>query len=372
MIIAVNTNFLLKGYKEGYGKFIYECFSIIVRRYPNHIFIFIFERPVDPSFIFSPNIIPVVIGPKAKNLLLLKFWYNYKIPAVLKKYKADLFINTDVVCSLRTNVPQLLLIHELTFLNYPELVSKKYLKYYKKYTPKFLNKAKLVTALSNFCKNNIIKNYKIDAGKIEVVYGGVDEFFSPIDFNEREKIKEQYSQGNEYFLFYFSLGPWKNLLFVLKAFSVLKKWQKSGIQLLIVASSALRSEELQSLRLFKYHKDVKILEEMQYELKQITAAAYAILDFSYYKSFGIHSLEAMKCSVPVITDNKSAMPEICGDAALYVNPNEYRDLAEKLMMIFKDEKLRKELIEKGEEQAQKYSWEKTSELFWESILKASH
>jgi len=83
-------------------------------------------------------------------------------------------------------------------------------------------------------------------------------------------------------------------------------------------------------------------------------------------------LEEMTCNVPVISNNKSAMSEICDDAALYVNPNEYKDLAEKMMIIFKDERLRNELIEKGKEQAQKFSWEKTAGLFWVCILKASH
>jgi glycosyltransferase involved in cell wall biosynthesis len=371
MTIAVNTTFLLKNHKEGYGNFIYECFSRIVKQYPQHTFIFIFDKPFPPSFIFSPNIIPVVIRLRARNLLWLKLWYNYKIPFVLRKYKANLFITAHVFCSLRTKISQLLIVHDLTFLSSSALIPNKYLNCYQKYIPKFFNKAKVIIALSNFCNNNIIKNYKIDVDKIEVVYNGVDEIFRPINLNDREKIKEQYSQGNEFFLYYSSRDQGKNLFLILKAFSIFKKWQKSSMHLLIIAGSALKPEELQRLRLFKYYEDVKILEQPQEKLMQIIAAAYAILDFSYHETFGMHSLEAIRCNVPVISDNESAVSEICEDAALYVDPNDYKDLAEKMMMIFKDERLRNELIGKGKEQAQKFSWEKTAELFWASILKAS-
>jgi glycosyltransferase involved in cell wall biosynthesis len=254
-------------------------------------------------------------------------------------------------------------------LHSPRLVKKKYLKYYKKNFVKFLEKAQIITTLSNFCKNSIIGNYKIDPVKIEVVNCGVDEAFRPIDLSGREKIKEQYAKGSEYFLFYGSPHHGENLFLILKAFSVFKKWQKSSMQLLIVRSHDLKPKELQSIRLFKYYEDVRIVQPLPHDLKQITAAAYAVIDFSYYESFGIHSLEAMKCNVPIISDNESAMSEVCDDAALYIN-NEYKVLAEKMMMIYKDETLRNKLIEKGKKQVEKFSWEKTAGLFWQSILKA--
>ncbi|MEO6221046.1 MAG: glycosyltransferase family 1 protein [Ginsengibacter sp.] len=367
MTIAINAKHLLKSYREGYGNFIYECLIRITKQFPQHNFIFIFDKPFHSSFIFSANVIPVVVGPSTKKLFLLKFWYNYKIPVVLKKYRADLFI-TPEACSLRTKVPQVLIIHDLTFLNHPAFSKKYYKKYYEKYIVKFLNKATGVAALSGFCKDRIIKDYRIDSAKIEIMYNGVDEIFKPVDFDEREKIKEQHAQGNEYFLFCTN----HNLINILKAFSVFKKWQKSSMQLLIASGSALKPDELQSLRLFKHREDVKILESSLPDLPQVIAGAYAMVDLSYFESFGVHSLEAMKCNVPVITVNEIAMSEICGDAALLVNYKEHEDIAEKMMMVFKDERLRKDLINKGSEQVKRYTWHKTAELLWESILQASH
>jgi glycosyltransferase involved in cell wall biosynthesis len=371
MTIAINATYLLESTKEGYGNFIYECFLRISKQHHQHTFIFIFDKPFYPSFIFSSNIVPVIVGPQPKSLLLLKFWFNYKIPVVLKNHKADIFITSEI-CSLRTRVPQLLIINDLTFSNHYKFNSKRYLTYYKKNTPKFLNKARIITALSNYCKNDILKSCQIEANKIEVVYTGAGGKFEIIDFNEREKIKEQYSKGKEYFLFYGDIYKEKGLFNILKAFSIFKKWQKSSMKLLIVTNLVLRPEEDKRLQLFKYKDDVKILNETLDELPKITASAYAVIDLSYHESFGVHSLGAMKCNVPVITGDEGAMTEVGAEAALYARPDDHKIIAEKMMMIFKDEKLRNELIKKGEEQATKYNWEKTAELFWQSILKASH
>ena len=77
----------------------------------------------------------------------------------------------------------------------------------------------------------------------------------------------------------------------------------------------------------------------------------------------------MQSGVPVITSSHSAMQEIAGDAALYADPASYQDIGEKMMLLFKDEKLRNQFINKGLERVKQYSWEKTSELLWDTIMK---
>jgi hypothetical protein len=115
MRIVVNTRFLLKDYLEGYGYFIQETFKRIVRMHPEHEFIFFFDRPYASEFIFASNVTPVIIGPPARHPLLWKIWYDIKIPAALKKYKADVFVSADGFISLHTKVPQCLVLHDLSF-----------------------------------------------------------------------------------------------------------------------------------------------------------------------------------------------------------------------------------------------------------------
>jgi glycosyltransferase involved in cell wall biosynthesis len=372
MVIAVNTRFLLDDYQEGYGNFIAETFSRLAAKYQEHTFIYIFDRPYSEKFITAKNIIPVVISPSARHPLLWQYWYNYKIPLVLKKYKANVFVSPDGFCSLRTKIPQCMVVHDLAFLYHPAFMVKSHAAFYKKNTPKFIAKAKTIATVSAFTKNDICKTYNTSADKIDVVYNGIAENFSPLNFEERELIKEKYSNGKEYFLCTGAIHPRKNLMNLLKAFSVFKRMQKSNMQLLIAGRHAWMYEEfVKSLQSYKYRNDVKLLGYLpQVELAKITASAYTVVYPSFFEGFGVPPIEAMACNVPVVTSNTAAIPEICGDAALFANPASFEDIADKMMQLFKDENKRNELIKKGKIQQQQYSWDKTASLLWNSILKA--
>jgi glycosyltransferase involved in cell wall biosynthesis len=106
------------------------------------------------------------------------------------------------------------------------------------------------------------------------------------------------------------------------------------------------------------------------ELSNIMGSAYALVYPSLWEGFGVPVLEAMQCGVPVITSSFSAMEEIAADAALYADAENFENIAEQMMRIYKDENLRKELIEKGKIVASHYSWDRTAGLLWKSIVKA--
>ncbi len=372
MIIAVNTRSLLKDHAEKYQNFIYECFIRITRQQIHHTFIFIFDRQYDPSIIFSENVIPVITGPKVSNTGLLWIWLYIKVPLILKKYKADVFVSSDGFCSSSTQISQLIVTYDQAFY-YPAFFKKNNSFAKQKLFSSSLRKSKIICTWSEFSKKDISKTYKIDERKIEVVYTGLSDFFKPVEYEEREKIKDQYADGNEYFLFMGVNQTKKNLIDLLKAFAIFKKRQKSSMQLLMVnANNFVNKNELaKNLRLYKFREDVKLLENLsQIELVRAMAAAYVIIYLSLVKDLHIPLIEAMKCDVPVITNSIYAISEICGDAALYVNYDDDKDIANKIMMIFKDEVLRAELILKGKNQAKKYSWENTSSLLWQSITKS--
>jgi len=374
MRIAVNTRFLLSEYLEGYGYFVFEIFKYLTNHYAEHQFIFIFDRPYDKRFVFSSNIIPVVIGPPARHPLLWKYWYDVKIPALLKKYQVDVFVSADGLCSLTTRVPQCLVVHDLAFLHYPTHIKKPHLLFYRRYTPKFLRKAKTIATVSEFSKQDIITHYKIDEDKINVVYSAVKEIFKPVSTDVSEATKNKYTNGTEYFLYVGAIHPRKNLISLLKAFSVFKKRQKSNMKLVLAGRLAWKYDYfIQSLKRYKYRDDVIMLGYLsEDELVRITGSAYALVYPSLFEGFGVPVLEAMKCNVPVITSLHSSMQEIARDAALYADANNFEDLADKIMLIYKDENLRKELIEKGKIISSQYSWQLTAELLWQSILKAGN
>ncbi len=116
MRIAVNARLLLREHQsEDYDYFIEEIFLRLAGQQPQHTFVFFFDKPFNPAFVFPNNVEPVVVNPKAIHPLTFWWWFNVKIPHALKKYNADVFISPDF-CSLITNVPQVLVIRNLTFL----------------------------------------------------------------------------------------------------------------------------------------------------------------------------------------------------------------------------------------------------------------
>jgi glycosyltransferase involved in cell wall biosynthesis len=372
MRIAVNTRFLIPKQLEGYGYFTREVFFRVAEMNPSHHFIFFFDRPFDSSIKFPANVQPVIVNPAARHALSFKWWFDVKIAGALKKYKADVFVSPDGFCSLTTKVPQVLVVHDLAFLHYPKLISKHHLWFYKRFTPKFLKKARIIATVSEFSKEDIVTTYSVNANKIVNVSSASKEIFKPIDWMQKEIVKQEYADGCEYFVFVGGIHPRKNLMNLLKAFSIFKKWQKTNMKLLVVGRLAWKYDEtLEKLKTFKYRDEVKMLGYLpEDKLARVIASAYALVFPSFFEGFGVPVLEAMQSHVPVITSNVSSMPEICGDAALYADPASPEDIATQMKMIFKDEQLRTKLIEAGQLQSQKFSWDTTAQLMWQCIEKA--
>jgi glycosyltransferase involved in cell wall biosynthesis len=372
MRIAVNTRFLQDNHLEGYGYFLYENLRRITKAHPEHEFIFIFDRPFNKRFLFSNNVIPVVAGPAARHPVLWKYWYDIKIPLVLRKYKADVFLSCDGFCSLATKLPQCLVVHDLSFLHYPSFVKRSHYLFYKHYTYKFLRKAKSIATVSGFSKKDILSHYDIANDKVDVVFSAAKDIFQPISNEEKEGTKKKYTGGKEYFLYTGAIHPRKNLMNLLKAFSIFKRRQKSEWKLVLAGRLAWKYKHfVESLKTYKYREDVVLtgyLEEK--DLAMVTGAAYAMVYPSLWEGFGVPVLEAMRCGVPVITSQNSPMQEVAGDAALYVDPADHKSIADKMMLLYKDEKLRNELIQKAVPINQQYTWERTAGLLWESITKA--
>src|SRR5690242_3179797 len=139
MVIAVNTRLLLNE-PEGYGYFIHELFSRLTKNHPEHQFYFLFDRPYNEQYIFSSNVHPVVVSPPARLPILWKYWFDVKIPFVLNKIKADVFVSPDGYCSLVSSRPQCMVIHDLGFLHHPQAYKKDHVRFLKRNTPKFLRK----------------------------------------------------------------------------------------------------------------------------------------------------------------------------------------------------------------------------------------
>lgn len=370
MVIAVNTRFLQTNKLGSFASFVLEIFKRIASQQPQHQFVFIFDRTVHTDFGFPKNITPIVISPKVKDIVSFKYWYDIKLPFGLIKHKPDLLVQPTGFCSLTTSIPQLLIFQDLAFKHYPNHIPKNHLAYYKYFTQKFIDKAKHIVTLSQFSKQDIVSTYIVEHNKIDVAYCAAKSIFIPLDYNEIEQVKDGYADGRAYFLFVGGFHPRKNLMTVLKAFSLFKKWQRSNMKLLIAGAVVVQYDDiLTKLKTYKYREDIVLLDHIdETKLARITASAYCVLYPSFFEGLSLPIIEAMQCAVPIITSNNSSMPEIGGDAALYINPDEADELAEKMQLIYKDENLRSSLIGKGLKQAATFNWNTATEKVWDTIV----
>ncbi len=371
MRIGVNTRLLLKGKLEGIGWFTAQTLERIVRKHPEHEFVFFFDRPYDESFIFAKNVTPVIVHPQARHPVLFYLWFEWAIPAMLRKYKIDMFLSTDSYMSLSTKVPTCLVIHDLAFEHYPDHFVTSHRLYWRHYSPRFARKATRIATVSTFSKEDIVKKYNISPDKIDVVFNGAHDEYQPLSFEEREQVKAQYADGCEYFVFAGAIHPRKNIANLLTAFVAFKKHQRSNMKLVIVGRPAWKYEEVEVMKeSMPFKDDVKWVGYMNIEeLSKVMAGAYALVYASLFEGFGIPILEALQCDVPGIVSNTSSMPEVAGDAALLVNPSDPSDIAEKMHLLYKDEALRAQLIKNARIQVKKFGWDSTADKLWECMMK---
>lgn len=356
---------------DGIGQFTYESFKHITKNNPEHQFVFIFDRKPHTDFIKGENVSHKVIGPQARHPLLYKIWYQYSLHRLLKKIKADVFVGTGGMIPLKTDTKTLSVIHDLNFEHHPDHLPNSLRNFYCKYFPLFAKKANRIATVSEYSKKDIIKTYNINTDKIDVVYNGSNENFKPITEESQKTTLAKYTNNQPYFLFIGTLHPRKNLINLFKAFNDFKTRTNSDFKLLIVGKKMWWTKEIETaFNELEFKNDIVFAGRVEKnELYKITASTFALTYVPIFEGFGIPLVEAMSCGVPVITSNITSMPEVVEDAGILVDPFSVNDITEAMVKISSDENLKNHLSEKSLSQSKKFSWEKTGDLLWQSIIK---
>lgn len=371
MIIVVNTRLLIHNRLDGIGRFTYETLLRITRKHEDVNFVFLFDRKIHEEFVFSENITPVKLLPPARRTWLFNWWLNISVHGVLRDLKADLFLSPDGFLPLRGKTKCLPVIHDLNFEHHPEDLPSHYANWYKKKFPLFARRATRIATVSEFSKQDIVKQYNVSPDKIDVVYNAASDGFVPLTPELVKATRDKWTNGDPYFLFVGSLHPRKNLERLINAFSEFKKSTSNNIRLVITGGEFWKNEGLQAALNNLPEKNLVIFTKRvdEQELRRIMGSALALTYVPYFEGFGIPLVEAMACDVPIISSNVTAMPEVAGDAAEYCDPFSVESIADAMKKIAADEKLRNDLIAKGRIQGQRYSWDKSADALWNSIEK---
>lgn len=349
MIIAVNSRFPADPVPDGYLDFMHRFVSAMVELFPEHQFNVIAGPSFNQSFGKNSNITVEVSGTDSIPAILRPYWYRYRLPALLRKIGTDIYFSADGTIALKTGLRQVCLTGHPDWLTHPKFYSGGHRSFYKKYEPLFLQKANWLMCFSSAHAELLNKLTPFSKEKMAICFPPANPAYKPIDEQQKETIRKKYTDGVEYFLFCGTVGPSGNLINLLKAYSIFKKRQKSQMRLVIAGTGITTDKNwIKAFRTYKFRDEViQISKPSGDELSGLIAAAYAFVDPSYTTSWHNHAADAIQCGVPVICSNLPAHREWFGQAALYSHPDDHSGLAEHMMLIFKDENRRNELISAG-------------------------
>lgn len=289
-------------------------------------------------------------------------WEQIAMPLAILRIKPDILHCTSNTAPLFCRVPLIITLHDIIFLEKKQSENSSTYqnlgRLYRRFiVPRVLAKSQKIITVSNFERENISKRINIDTKNIITIYNGYNKRFHPIvDYRH---ITKKYIDKDNYILFFGNTDPKKNTIRTLKAYALYVTQSTEPLPLLIVDLSAALIEQILEKENIGYTKPHIYCPGYikNSDLPYIYNGAFVFVYTSLRESFGLPILEAMGCGIPTIVSNTSAIPEIAGEKALFIDPYNEQDIADKLLLIMRDKQLYQQQVQYGKERVHLFSWE---------------
>ena len=300
---------------------------------------------------------------KFRRLFYRLFLEQLYIPYLVFKHKIDIVHSLHYSFPIFTKAKKVVTVCDMIFFKYPELHLKSKVLYFRLFiwlTTIFADK---VICISKSTEIDYIEKFNTNPSLTTVIELGKDKIFQPnINVIEIKNVLNKYSIRDDYILFIGTIEPRKNLANIILAFSRLVD-QFDALKLVIVGKKGWHYDSV-FLLVTKLNLENKVIftgfiDEIDKPVLLVGAKLFVYP--SFYEGFGIPVLEALACGTPTITSNISSMPEVAGDAAILVNPNNIDEIYSSMIRLLTDQKLSDELRIKGPMQASKFNWIETAE-----------
>ncbi|MEO5967623.1 MAG: glycosyltransferase family 1 protein [Ferruginibacter sp.] len=295
-------------------------------------------------------------------------WEQKTLPKLCNEDKIDLLHTTSNTAPISLKIPLVVTIHDIIYMEKWLLTEGSYYQrfcalYRRWNVPIIAKKARMIITVSNYERERIISALKIPENKVRTIYNACGSHFSPSsDITMLEAFKKKMNLPDRYIFFLGNTDPKKNLPNVMKAMAVLHKQGKLDFTLVM---PDFGKDEL--MKLLKFQGNEFLINKIMLtgyipnnELPNLYRLSLLFLYPSLRESFGIPILEAMACGVPIICSNTSAMPEVAGSGACFINPENPEEIAATILEVLENEGFRKTLIEYGIKRASMFSWGKTA------------
>ncbi len=305
-------------------------------------------------------------------------WEQTQVAWLSRRLKLQLLHGFAYALPLALKIPTVVTVHDLTFLHFPDAFPKSKQRYLSRITAESCRRSEMVIADSRATARDIEMYLQIPPEKIDVIYPGVDTRYRLLPQEQVEAYRRQKNWPSRFLLMVGTLEPRKNHLGLLQAYAIYRKMAKHPIPLLIGGGKGWRFKQIFA-KVHELHIEdyVHFLGFVPWEdLPWLYNAATLFIYPSRYEGFGFPVVEAMRCGVPVITSTVSSLPEVAGEAAVTIDPDDHDRLANAIWKITEVEPERMEFFrERGLKHAQRFHWAKTAlqtARVYARVLNVSH
>ncbi|GAB4427970.1 MAG: glycosyltransferase family 1 protein [Anaerolineae bacterium] len=258
-------------------------------------------------------------------------------------------------------IPCVLTLHDIQHEYYPEFFDPATLRWRQTQYAASAQQARQVITVSEFTRQSIIQTYNVPPRKISAIYHGIDPIFEPASTSALNAMRRKYGLPEQFLFYPANAWPHKNHERLFQALVRLKQQYNFKCRLLLTGVWSGEDRLKQLIRHYELADQVQLTAYLPYnDLPALYAGATALVFPSLFEGFGLPALEAMACGCPVICSNASALPEVCGDAALYFDPLDIAQIADAIYTICHSQSLRQSLSDKGRVRAKLFSWEQAA------------